>query len=144
MKHGFGGIDNMRATKRKRLLARQIIEPPVGTDLVDLAGRARYVGSPEHKSGPSFAGQPKPRGDASLCDRGLNKAQPRVTKWLREALRKGVVGAPWEGDFPRYVWHREGDIVFEGRLTNREAGEYKGYPLLNDEWPEGLARPGKS
>jgi hypothetical protein len=110
---------------------------------MELAGRARYVGSPEHKSGPSFAGPPKPRGDASLCDRSLNQAQPRVTSWLRRALRQGTVGAPWEGDFPRYVWHREGEVVFEGRLTNREAGEYKGYPLLQDEWPEGLERPEK-
>lgn len=128
----------MRATKRKRPLTRQIVEPPAGVNLKELARRANYVGSPEHKSSPSFAGQPKPRGDASLCDRSLNQAQPKVTRWLRRALGNGMVGAPWEGDFPRYVWHQEGEVVFEGRLTNREAGEYKGYPLQPDEWPEGM------
>lgn len=53
-------------------------------------------------------------------------------------MRSGAVGAPWEGDFPRYVWRREGDVVYEARLINREIGEYKGYPLQRDEWPEGL------
>jgi len=130
----------MRATKRKRHLVRQLVPPPPGINLKELARRAVYVGSPEHKSGPSFAGPPKPRGDASLCDQSLNREQARVTRWLRRALSLGQVGAPWEGDFPRYVWHREGDVVFEGRLTNREAGEYKGYPLLRDEWPAGLER----
>lgn len=128
----------MRATRRKRPLVRQIVEPPAGTDLAKLAERAVYVGSPEHKSAPSFAGPPKPRGDASCCDQSLNQARSRVNAWLKKALRRGAVGAPWEGDFPRYVWHRQGDVVFEARLTNREAGEYKGYPLLQDEWPDGL------
>lgn len=48
-------------------------------------------------------------------------------------------GTPWEGDFPRYVWYKHGDTVFEGRLVNRETGEYKGYPLHGDEWPDGIA-----
>jgi hypothetical protein len=47
----------------------------------------------------------------------------------------GHVGAPWEGDFPRYVWHREADICYEGRLVNQVSGEYKGYPLESGEWP---------
>ena len=25
------------------------------------------------------------------------------------------------------------------RLVNRETGEYKGYPLEQDEWPDGIA-----
>ena len=58
--------------------------------------------------------------------------------WLREAIRQGRVGEPWENGFPRYVWHRGNDTVYEGRLLNREAGEYKGYPLNRDEWPRGM------
>ena len=27
------------------------------------------------------------------------------------------------------------DVVFEGRLVNREQGTYKGYPLNRQEWP---------
>ena len=28
--------------------------------------------------------------------------------------------------------------MFEGRLVNREKGQYKGYPLDRDEWPAGI------
>jgi hypothetical protein len=31
-----------------------------------------------------------------------------------------------------------GSIVFEARLVNRGSGEYKGYPLESDEWPNGV------
>jgi hypothetical protein len=31
-----------------------------------------------------------------------------------------------------------GATVLEGRLVNRETGEYKGYPLGRDEWPAGI------
>jgi hypothetical protein len=61
-----------------------------------------------------------------------------VSEWLREAIRGGAVSAFWEGDFPRYVWHRQEEVVFEGRLVNRENGHYKGYPLNPDEWPRNL------
>ncbi len=62
----------------------------------------------------------------------------RIDEWLREAIRSGAVGAPWEGGFPRYVWYKYGATVLEGRLVNRETGEYKGYPLGRDEWPAGI------
>ena len=62
----------------------------------------------------------------------------QVTRWLRKAIRHGSVSAYWEGDFPRYVWHKEGDIVFEARLVNQVRGQYKGYPLNPEEWPRNL------
>lgn len=102
-----------------------------------LASTASYVGSVEHKTQPSFAGPPAPRPDASKCDPQLGN-QDTLTSWLREALEDGNIGAPWEGDYPRYVWHKVGDIVYEGRLVNQEQGQYKGYALRADEWPEGL------
>jgi hypothetical protein len=43
-----------------------------------------------------------------------------------------------EGSFPRYVWHRDGEHFFEGRLTNHVLGEYKGYPIDSDEAPPDL------
>ena len=36
------------------------------------------------------------------------------------------------------MWYRFGATMFEGRLVNREAGSYKGYPLNEDEWPDGI------
>lgn len=129
----------MRAPHRKRP-PKKAIEIPPGTDLEELSLQASYVGSPEHKNQPSFAGQPKLRPDASCCPPEIAD-QEAVTEWLRDALRRGAVGAPWEGhnlQFPRYVWYKHGTTLFEGRLVNRESGHYKGYPLHRDEWPNNI------
>lgn len=123
----------MRAPKRWRPRKREIFLRD-GSDLPGLANRVEYIGSPEHKAVPSFAGQPRPRADASCCPPEIS--QSTACEWLRSAIRLGAVGAPWEGDFPRYVWHKEGGLVYEGRLVNRQAGTYKGYPLQREEWPD--------
>lgn len=128
----------MRASKRHRPLSRTISPLPQGVDLLHLAERVRYVGSPEHKDTPSFAGQPKPRADATICDRSWVSKLPQLDSWLRSALARGAVGAPWEGDFPRYVWFKEGNVVYEARLVNSVTGEYKGYELEHNEWPKGI------
>ena len=125
----------MRAPKRKREPSRQM-GVPVGVDVAALAGRATYVGSAEHKDAPSFAGHPRPRADASICPRDLTQAQ--VEGWLRDAIRIGAVSANFEDSFPRYAWHKHEGIVYEARLINRELGQYKGYPLNDDEWPPDL------
>ena len=107
-------------------------------ELVALSEVVKYVGSPEHKDAPSFVGMPKPRADASICDRALGQDRVKVQKWLQTAVARGWVGELRDGRFPRYVWYRDGDVVYEGRLVNQQRGEYKGYPLNNDEWPQGL------
>lgn len=133
----LNGDSGMRATKRKRAQVRKISALP-GGDLEGAAHRARYVGSPEHKDSPSFAGAPRPRADASICDHNLAEDFDQIVAWLRSAILNGQVSDYWEGDFPRYVWHRNGDTVYEARLINRDAGWYKGYPLERSEWPDGL------
>ena len=128
----------MRAPRRRRPRKREVYVAP-NTDLESVADRVTYEGSPEHKDIVSFAGRPRPRGDASLCPRDIVDVTV-VTDWLRSAIRRGATGAPWEGDFPRYVWHKEGDTVFEARLVNRGNGSYKGYPLNGDEWSPGIEK----
>lgn len=128
----------MRATQRRRPGKRELRAPPVAVDLDWLADRVRYVGSPEHKNEPSFAGPPRLRADASCCPREMTADLKRINEWLRQAIRAGAVGAPWEGRFPRYAWYKYGAIVLEGRLVNRETGEYKGYPLGREEWLAGI------
>lgn len=115
-----------------------MVPAPTQEALSELALRARYVGSPEHKNHPSFAGRPAPRADASLCDPVFKDRQDELTEWLRRGILAGQIGCPWEGDFPRYVWLRQGDKVFEARLVNRELGHYKGWELRTEEYPEGL------
>lgn len=126
----------MRAPRRKRPAKRTLYVPP-DTDLNDLCEKVRYVGSPEHKDVPSFAGPPRLRADASCCPRDLADLKTLVG-WLRTAVKRGATGAPWEGAFPRYVWYKHEDTVFEGRLVNRGNGSYKGYPLARDEWPDAI------
>lgn len=116
-------------------MLRRLWEPTPDHDLSAAASAAKYIGSPEHKDIKSFAGQPKPRADASICDRSLAEDQERVRGWLEKALRRKVVSARWEGCFPRYVWYKEGGTVYEGRLVNSVQGWYKGYPLNPEEWP---------
>lgn len=128
----------MRAVKRKRPLRREISEPNPDIDLESIAKCAKYVGSAEHKDISTPAGLPRPRADASICDQAISKNFSKLTKWLRAAVRLGHVGGPWENGYPRYVWHKEDEIVFEARLINRESGEYKGWPLQSDEWPDFL------
>ena len=103
-----------------------------------LAERVTYIGSSEHKTGPSFAGRARPRADATKCDPALNDQSGEIQRWLRKAFELRCFGAPWEGDFPRYAWCKVGDMVYEARLVNRELGQYKGWQLNAGEWPKGI------
>lgn len=127
-----------RRRPRRRPLKRRVVVP-AGVDLEAAAEQAKYVGSSEHKNAPSSAGPPKLRLDASPCPPEIVKQQEKITGWLRAAIRHGSTGKFWEGHsprFPRYVWYRHGNTVFEGRLTNQVLGEYKGHPLKRSEWPD--------
>lgn len=126
----------MRAVKRKRPRRKKLLDS-AAIDLPEVASEATYVGSSEHKRHPSFAGPPKLRSDASRCDPSLGD-RATLTRWLRKAIRSGCVGAPIEGRFPRYVWVRHGEVVYEARLVNREQGQYKGYPVEAAEVPSGF------
>ncbi len=100
-------------------------------DRLSAAEEAVYVGSPEHKL-------PRARSDASLCPPELEGKQKTLTQWLKCAIRAGHIGGPMEGRFPRYVWRRDRDRWFAGRLTNQTLGQYKGYPVAMDEVPPEL------
>ena len=113
-------------------MRRQLIAPPPGFDLGQVADEVEYVGSVEHKRYPSFAGQPRPRADATLCEPKFKDAAV-LTEWLASAVRAGQVGAPWEAGFPRYVWVWQDDQWFEARLVNQVLGQYKGYALGSDD-----------
>jgi hypothetical protein len=129
----------MRATQRRRSLSRTLLPAINPERLGRLAATASYVGSVEHKDTPSFDGRPpRPRPDATLCDRALADSRNQLTEWLRTAIAKGVIGGPWEGEFPRYAWYKTGGTVYEARLVNRAQGTYKGYGLLPDEWPKDI------
>ncbi len=129
----------MRSPNRHRPLRRKISRPPIDKRLTDIAAKASYRGSTEHKDTPSFAGKmPRPRIDASICERRFASDLKAVNQWLENAISRGAISQLFEGDFPRYVWYKDGDTVYEARLINSELGEYKGYPLNSNEIVDGL------
>jgi hypothetical protein len=98
------------------------------------AKSAIYIGSPEHKL-------PNARNDATICPPDFENRTRELNEWLRRAIRDGHVGGMIEGQYPRYVWLYEENRFFEGRLTNQELGEYKGYPITPEEAPDELRAP---
>jgi len=116
--------------------AKRTLHPsPDRAELAAAAERARYVGSPYHKSNPQDFGltpPAQPRPDKTLCDElgGVNLAS--ASALLREGLMRGAVGDRSDNGFPRLVWavHQSGSVV-EARGDNN--GEYHGYPLREDD-----------
>lgn len=129
----------MRSPQRRRQLPRKPAVDVPAEHLERCAQAASYVGSPEHKSMPSFAGRtPKLRSDASRCPTDL-KDPVEITRWLAAGIRAGLVSNdPGEEGFPKYVWVFNRNTWFEGRLVNEVQGTYKGYPLTDDEVTQGL------
>ena len=130
----------MRSPSRDRPKPKALASNVPPQELHELAAGVRYVGSPEHKTYPSFAGQPVLRSDATPCPTAMNDAS-RILGWLREAIIAGQVSAYRDqGLYPRYVWDRREDTWFEARLTNATLGHYKGYPVTADSVPASLRR----
>ncbi len=125
--------------QRNNVKVRRVRKPPPGVDLAAVADSCCYVGSPYHKDRPSFAAMPHSRRpDASICPGHLATRQELVQGWLREAIRCGQVGA-WTGGYPKYVWFRDGETVYEARQGSPGSAEYHGYPLQPEHEVRGLA-----
>jgi len=102
----------------------------------NLAAKVSYVGSGEHKKRPldsTYGIEPALRSDASHCDPKISRDQAEHA--LRCAIRSQIVSEQFEGGFPRYVWALLGGQAHVARLINREAGEYKGWPIEEHELP---------
>jgi len=118
--------------KRQAKRKRTALWPPGKPPSEEIAIRATYVGSAEHKSSPSPAGAPKLRhNDASRCDPKY-KTFEEPTAALRQAIAARQT-ADFTGDFPKYVWGVLDGTVYEARLVNAEVGSYKAYPLSGVE-----------
>lgn len=122
----------MRSVGRRRPRKDDRLSGDAG-ELETLASKVSYTISPEHKDYLTNAGPGKLRSDATACPRDVDR--DRAEGWLRDAIKAGDVSAALEGVFPRYVWTRVDDKVFEARLSNSGLGSYKGYPIEDHEAP---------
>jgi hypothetical protein len=129
--------------RRKRKGSGLISRWPEGRPRPDeVAARASYVGSGEHKARPvdeSYDFDADLRSDASRCDPTITRETAESA--LRVAIANGSVSADFQGDFPSYVWGWIGKRPHVARLINSEAGHYKGWPIGDEELP--LDREGR-
>ena len=108
----------------------------------ELASRARYVGSCEHKDRRWWGGQPGAgarRGRVTtICPLTSEEDQLKATMWVQRAICAGQYKfVRNEGPFPRYVWYEEASgQLWKGRCFNPTSGEYKGWPIKEEEWRE--------
>jgi hypothetical protein len=107
--------------------------------LKNAAETVQYRGSPYHRvAGSTMGGHSTSRRwpHASKCPPTWDRQS--ATRALREAIRAVRVSADWDegSNFPKFIWHLEGETLYEARLSNRELGEYHAYPLEDRrEWP---------
>jgi hypothetical protein len=99
------------------------------------ADDATYSPSPYHcpDSKGRLASRIKP---AMRCAEGWSNRNALNT--LRDGIRAGRVSRGWIGRFPRYVWHRAGDIWYEAQTNTGTAGQYHAYPIEDSGVPLGL------
>jgi hypothetical protein len=125
------------ARKRHQRAKHEVIRPwPDDHPPPDeVAEKAHYVGSSEHKDYQSDAGPPALRSDAARCDPRYTDFES-ITRALREAIRRRCSGAHFEGEFPRHVWGWLDGELYEARLINRARGWYKAWPIEEAERPK--------
>ena len=114
-----------------------------------LAARATYTGSPEHKDKRWWGGLPMARQlpggkvgrhrkrTTTLCPLTTEEERLQATEWVRSAIANGHYRFS-EGDqaFPKKVWHHAVGKIWYGLISNPGKGEYKGWPIEDEEWRE--------
>lgn len=118
---------------RRRRRSRLSINCELADDQLDqIADRAEYHGSAEHKTYPSRAGPPALRSDATPCDQ---IDYEEINAVLAKGIRRGCVSQTMEQGFPKYVWGWLGGELYEARHLNGAGGLYKGYRIEPPERP---------
>ena len=104
--------------------------------LAELAERARYGGSPHHKSRPAdydFHPPQSPRPHKSLCDAKRVVLKEEAESLLKKGIMLGMVSKVYANDFPKYIWavddHGE---PYEAKLGH-DGRRYHGYQLGQED-----------
>ena len=108
---------------------------PMGTisdEILSNLNRARYVGSPKHKSRPADYGfQPpvSPRWSASLCDDRRPVPLREATRLFRAGIRLGMMSKPLDHGLPKFVWSVDDDGEAYEAILGSDGPNYHGYRL---------------
>jgi hypothetical protein len=133
------------ALKRPRFFAapgkgkRKCVDPHPDQELIKKAASEAVFSrgdSDYHCEGPGGRKPKRRRKYSSVCPKKWSETA--ATKALRKALAAGQVSPVWENGFPRHVWHRDGDTVYEARHTRGPHGTYHAYPIEKDGIPIGF------
>ncbi len=107
---------------------------PPGELIERLLDTVHYQGSAKHKQHPHLFGLDSfnsDRDDATLCDEA--DFQPHHIAEIRALTERGL-RAGLIGHTVRLLWTVADDgWIFETRETNRDTGEFHGYPILPEE-----------
>lgn len=109
---------------------------------------ARYVGSPEHKDQKWWGGLPQGfvdadgiakrpgKQDTTICPMRTEAERIQATEWVHKALSSGQFRY-YEGDkdYPKKIWYLDScsSQLWFGQCLNTVSGEYKGWPIDEDE-----------
>lgn len=118
-----------------------------------LAQGASYEGSSEHKVTGWWGGLPharqrrggkvgRPRKQTTtVCPLTTEEHRSRATEWVRRAIAAGqcrFVAA--DKVYPKNVWYGAEGRIWFGYCINSTAGEYKGWPISEEERDEIFGR----
>jgi hypothetical protein len=102
------------------------------------AAAVKVIYTPSDYHCPLANGRP-PKGRAKPamhCPREWTVGQALIA--LRTAIRARLVSRQWHEDFPRHVWHREGDVWYEACTNVGTIGTYHAYPIEEAGLPPDL------
>lgn len=109
--------------------------PADAGDAAAVAERASYVPDGKHKDYPAPGGEWTyfRNSEGSKCPAIPSDRWADVHAALRAAILAGIVGGEFRGVFPSRVWIYLNGRLCEARLSNRETGQYHGFPLDYEE-----------
>ena len=128
------------ARDRRMKPPRQIsIRERTDHELAQLAQRAVYLGSAEHKKQQWWGGLPEAGNRAewqttTICPLTTEAARIRATGWVKIAIKSRQCRFSQEDkNFPKWIWHEADGQFWMGYLVNDGLGQYKGWPIYEDE-----------
>lgn len=122
--------------RKKKGKAKKLARGLDERELEERARRATYDPSPYHSRGANGAPVKIRAEPTSVCQKKWSLEEAHDA--LRRAIRNCWVSEVWENGFPRHVWYRVGEDVYEARHTNGPSGTYHAYPIDVVEAPPGF------